>query len=76
MRGRGTDRFARFVSLLSAIGITLGVTALITVTSVMNGFERSLQQSILDFMPQAVITTGNGVLDPQNTSGLTISRAA
>lgn len=65
MRGRGTDRFARFVSLLSAIGITLGVTALITVTSVMNGFERSLQQSILDFMPQAVITTGNGVLDPQ-----------
>ena len=31
----------------------------------MNGFERSLQQSILDFMPQAVITTGNGVLDPQ-----------
>lgn len=41
------------------------MTALITVTSVMNGFERSLQQSILDFMPQAVITTGNGVLDPQ-----------
>lgn len=65
MRGRGGDRFARFVSLLSAIGITLGVAALITVTSVMNGFERSLQQSILDFMPQAVITTPSGVLDPQ-----------
>ncbi|WP_413482818.1 lipoprotein-releasing ABC transporter permease subunit LolC [Morganella psychrotolerans] len=65
MRGRGGDRFARFVSLLSAIGITLGVAALITVTSVMNGFERSLQQSILDFMPQAVITTPAGVLDPQ-----------
>lgn len=65
MRGRGGDRFARFVSLLSAIGITLGVAALITVTSVMNGFERSLQQSILDFMPQAVITTPVGVLDPQ-----------
>ncbi|WP_413493283.1 lipoprotein-releasing ABC transporter permease subunit LolC [Morganella psychrotolerans] len=65
MRGRGGDRFARFVSLLSAIGITLGVAALITVTSVMNGFERSLQQSILDFMPQAVITTPSGALDPQ-----------
>ena len=40
MRGRAADRFGRFVSWLSTIGITLGVMALVTVLSVMNGFER------------------------------------
>ncbi|MCW2254330.1 lipoprotein-releasing system permease protein [Providencia alcalifaciens] len=65
MRGRAADKFGRFVSSLSAIGITLGVAALITVTSVMNGFERSLQDSILAYMPQAVLTSDSGHIDPQ-----------
>lgn len=53
MRGRAADRFGRFVSWLSTIGITLGVMALVTVLSVMNGFERELQNNILGLMPQA-----------------------
>lgn len=65
MRGRAVDKFGRFVSSLSAIGITLGVAALITVTSVMNGFERLLQDSILSYMPQAVLTSATGHIDPQ-----------
>lgn len=64
LRGRAADKFGRFVSSLSAIGITLGVTALITVTSVMNGFERSLQDSILAYMPQAILTSSAGHIDP------------
>ncbi len=44
MRGRAADRFGRFVSWLSTIGITLGVMALVTVLSVMNGFERAAKQ--------------------------------
>lgn len=64
LRGRAADKFGRFVSSLSAIGITLGVTALITVTSVMNGFERSLQDSILAYMPQAILTSSSGNIDP------------
>lgn len=64
MRGRASDRFGRFVSWLSTIGITLGVMALITVLSVMNGFERDLQNNILGLMPQALITTPQGSLDP------------
>ncbi|WP_092519626.1 lipoprotein-releasing ABC transporter permease subunit LolC [Xenorhabdus japonica] len=64
MRGRAVDKFGRFVSWLSAIGITLGVAALITVLSVMNGFERSLESSILGFMPQAVITSGKDSINP------------
>lgn len=64
MRGRASDRFGRFVSWLSAIGITLGVMALVTVLSVMNGFERELEDNILGVMPQAVISTPQGSLNP------------
>ncbi|MBD2810343.1 lipoprotein-releasing ABC transporter permease subunit LolC [Xenorhabdus sp. Vera] len=64
MRGRAVDKFGRFVSWLSAIGITLGVAALITVLSVMNGFERTLEGSILGFMPQAIITSEKGSINP------------
>ncbi|MGQ7746269.1 lipoprotein-releasing ABC transporter permease subunit LolC [Pectobacterium brasiliense] len=64
MRGRASDRFGRFVSWLSAIGITLGVMALVTVLSVMNGFESELEGNILGVMPQAVISTPQGSLNP------------
>ncbi len=64
MRGQTGDRFGRFVSSLSTIGITLGIMALITVTAVMNGFEHSLQQSILTYMPQVILTTHEGNLNP------------
>jgi len=65
MRGRAADRFGRFVSWLSTIGITLGVMALVTVLSVMNGFERELQNNILGLMPQAMITSPTGSINPQ-----------
>ncbi|MGL9734135.1 MAG: lipoprotein-releasing ABC transporter permease subunit LolC [Symbiopectobacterium sp.] len=65
IRGRASDRFGRFVSWLSAIGITLGIMALVTVLSVMNGFEQELEESILGLMPQAVVTTVSGSLEPQ-----------
>ncbi len=73
MRGRAADKFGRFVSWLSAIGITLGVAALITVLSVMNGFERSLETSILGLMPQAVVTSASGSLDPVRHSASELS---
>lgn len=65
MRGRAADRFSRFVSWLSTIGITLGVMALVTVLSVMNGFERELESNILGLMPQALLTSPEGRLDPK-----------
>ncbi|AXF75474.1 lipoprotein-releasing ABC transporter permease subunit LolC [Erwinia tracheiphila] len=65
MRGRASDRFGRFVSWLSAIGITLGVLALVTVLSVMNGFEHELEKSTLNLMPQALVTSDKGSVNPQ-----------
>jgi len=39
--------------------------ALVTVLSVMNGFERELQNTILGLMPQALITSDSGSIDPR-----------
>lgn len=64
MRGRASDCFSCFVSWLSTIGITLGVMALVTVLSVMNGFEHELESNILGVMPQVLLTTSDGRLDP------------
>jgi len=55
LRGRSGDRFSRFVSMMSTIGITIGVMSLITVLSVMNGFESQLKNRILGVLPQAVV---------------------
>ncbi|MDT9587208.1 MAG: lipoprotein-releasing ABC transporter permease subunit LolC [Candidatus Arsenophonus melophagi] len=64
MRRRTVDRFGCFVSSLSTISIAIGTMALITVSSVMNGFERSLQQSILKYIPHVILTTQNGHFNP------------
>ncbi len=64
LRGRTGDRFGRFVSRLSTMGITLGVLALIIVLSVMNGFERDLKDNTLNLMPQVLITSEQGSINP------------
>lgn len=56
LRGRSGDRFSRFVSYMSTAGITIGVMALVTVLSVMNGFETQLKERILGVLPQAVVS--------------------
>lgn len=55
LRGRSGDRFSRFVSIMSTVGITIGVMSLVTVLSVMNGFESQLKNRILGVLPQAVV---------------------
>ncbi|PSW21142.1 lipoprotein-releasing ABC transporter permease subunit LolC [Photobacterium sanctipauli] len=60
LRGRSGDRFSRFVSYMSTAGITIGVLALVTVLSVMNGFEQQLKERILGVMPQAVVSGPDG----------------
>ena len=48
--------FISFISLTSMLGIALGVTALITVLSVMNGFEKELRQRILGMASHATVS--------------------
>ena len=60
LRGRSGDRFSRFVSYMSTAGITIGVMSLITVLSVMNGFESQLKERILGVLPHAVVSQHQG----------------
>ncbi len=55
-RARRRNHFISFISLTSMLGITLGVMALITVLSVMNGFEKEVRERILDMVSHLTIT--------------------
>ncbi len=55
--------FISFISMTSMLGIALGVTALITVLSVMNGFEQELRDRILGMASHASVTTFGGKLE-------------
>ena len=62
-RAKRRNHFISFISLTSTIGIALGVTALITVISVMNGFERELRERILGVASHATISGYDGALE-------------
>lgn len=62
-RAKRRTRFISFITLTSVLGIALGVTALITVLSVMNGFEAELRERILGMTSHASISGVKGVLD-------------
>ena len=53
-RSRDTG-YLSFYALISIIGLSLGVATLVIVLSVMNGFERELQNRILGVVPQLII---------------------
>ncbi|MGD8524867.1 MAG: lipoprotein-releasing ABC transporter permease subunit [Thioalkalispiraceae bacterium] len=55
-RAKRRNHFISFISMSSMLGITLGVTALITVMSVMNGFEKEVRDRILDMVSHLTIT--------------------
>lgn len=56
-QARRRNRFVSFIALISMIGLTLGVAVLITVLSVMNGFDRELKNRVLGMVPQATISS-------------------
>lgn len=63
--------FISFISITSMLGIALGVTALITVLSVMNGFETELRDRILGMAAHATVSTSDGSLkDWQAVAGM------
>src|SRR5690554_3303723 len=61
-RAKRRNHFISFISLTSMLGVALGVTALITVLSVMNGFEKELRERILGMTSHAFITGSDGTL--------------
>lgn len=55
-RAKRRNHFISFISMTSMLGIAVGVTALITVLSVMNGFEKELRARMLGMISHATIS--------------------
>ena len=61
-RAKRRNRFISFISLISMVGIALGVTVLIVVLSVMNGFQTEVRTRILGVASHLQLTGPNGTL--------------
>ena len=55
--------FVSIITLISVLGVTLGVTVLILVISVMTGFDRELRQKVIDFDAHILVTTQDVLRD-------------
>jgi len=62
-RSRQRTRVISFISAISVIGIALGMTVLITVLSVMNGFQREIRTRILGVASHVQLSAPAGRLD-------------
>lgn len=63
LRTQRSNQFASFVTLASAIGVALGVAALIVVLSVMNGFEKELRQRLTSITGHAWVGGPGGIAE-------------
>lgn len=61
-RAKRRNGFISFISLISIVGIALGVAALIIVLSVMNGFQEEVRNRILGMAAHVQLTGGDGTL--------------
>ena len=52
-----------FTTLLAIVGLSIGISSLIIVTSVMNGFEKELENRILGVIPHSVLVSNDPIND-------------
>jgi lipoprotein-releasing system permease protein len=61
LRAKRRTRFVSFITLISLLGIALGVAALIVILSVMNGFEGELRGRLLSMSAHGTVAGSGGV---------------
>jgi len=61
-RAKRRNHFISFITMISMLGIALGVMALIVVLSVMNGFENELRGRILGMVSHVTVSSFRGPL--------------
>ncbi len=66
-RAKRRNGFISFISFSSMVGIALGVTALITIMSIMNGFQEELRDRILGMTAHMTINEQNNRLEDWNS---------
>jgi lipoprotein-releasing system permease protein len=60
LRAKRRTKFVSFITLISLLGIALGVAALIVILSVMNGFEGELRSRLLSMTAHGYVTGSDG----------------
>jgi len=60
LRAKRRTRFVSFITLISLLGISLGVAALIVILSVMNGFEGELRSRLLSMSAHGSVAAVDG----------------
>lgn len=71
-RSKSHTGFVSFITFFSTVGILLGVASLITVVSVMNGFESELKKRILGIIPHVIVSDFN---QKESTSQQTLKQS-
>lgn len=74
VRAKRRNHFISFISLSSMVGVALGVMALITVLSVMNGFEKELTSRILGMASHASVIARDKSLDDWQSVATTLKQ--
>lgn len=74
-RAKRRNHFISFISMTSMIGIALGVMVLITVLSVMNGFDQQIRQHFFAMAQQVTVRGMDGQLANWDTMSKKITQA-
>ena len=76
LRARRKTAFISITTFFTAIGVTIGVAALIIVLAVMNGFEANLRARVLSLTPQIQILSYEGSISNYATIQKQASKVA
>ena len=67
LRARRKDAFISITTIFTAVGVMIGVAALVVMLAVMSGFEPSLRQRMLSLSPQVQISSFDGSISDYAT---------
>ena len=67
LRARRKDAFISVTTLFTAVGVTIGVAALVVMLAVMSGFETNLRERMLSLSPQVQVQSFGGAISDYAT---------
>jgi lipoprotein-releasing system permease protein len=67
LRARRRDAFISVTTVFTAVGVMLGVAALVIMLAVMSGFEANLRERILSLTPEIEIQSSSGAIANYDT---------
>ena len=74
VRAGSSSSLVSFMSLISVAGLAFGVSLLIVVLSVMNGFEREVRENVLGIIPHLIVSSERDLsIEQWDTLGANLS---